>query len=85
MNMLQILCIQQVLDSRAIVAPVRQSRFGSLAQLMMTMLLRQLEQIDHLPGPTLLSMPLDERSPDLIEAWRPHAGLTLLLQRFRSR
>ena len=43
----------------------------------MTMLLGQLEQIDHLSGSALLSMPLDERLLDLIEARWPQAGLPL--------
>ena len=47
------------------------------------MLLGQVEQIDHLPDAALLSMPLDERLPDLIKARRAQPGLPLLLQRFR--
>src|SRR5258708_28059502 len=50
----------------------------------MTVLLRQLEQVDHLPGTALLSVPFDERLPDPVETRRPQAGLPSLFQRLRS-
>src|SRR5258705_11786299 len=50
----------------------------------MTVLLRQLEQLDYLPGTALLSVPFDERFPDPVETRRPQAGLPSLFQRLRS-
>src|SRR5439155_26367809 len=49
------------------------------------MLLRELEQIDHLPGPALFAVALHERFPYPVEAGRPRTGLALLLEWFRSR
>src|ERR1035441_9998537 len=49
------------------------------------MLLRQLEQINHLLGPALFSVTLHQCFPDPVEARYTLSGLTPLLQWLRSR
>jgi hypothetical protein len=81
----QIVCVQQVLDRRGIIAAAGQCRFDRLLQLLLSMLLRQFEQFNHLPRAILFSVTLHERFPDPVEARRPQTGLALLLLRLRSR
>ena len=50
----------------------------------MTILLGQFQEIDHLPGPVLLTMPHVQRLPYRIEAFRPETRSALLFQWPRS-
>ena len=61
------------------------SVLNRLLQLQLTMLMREPEQLDHLPGSGLLAVSLHHRLPDLVEARRPETRLPSLLQRLRSR
>src|SRR3954451_14881357 len=73
-----------MLDGGRIVTAACQCRFDRFSQLRVPVLLRQLEQLDHLPGAALLAVPSDERFPDPIETRRPQTSLPPLFQRLRS-
>jgi len=72
--------MKEMLHRGDVRAASRQRRLDCHAQPGMTILLGQFQEIDHLPGPVLLTMPHVQRLPHRIEAFRPETRSALLPQ-----